>query len=130
MTERSVSPSVLRRIDAAIEATSIRRAELYLEMPECHKNKCQGYHPDGASALGLMERQIRDSIYSELGYETTTRPDLGVDEEPDSAVIVLAHLLSTYNVHDASTFVKAARLLIDAYPGIATAIAPALADAA
>ncbi|WIA96427.1 hypothetical protein [Curtobacterium sp. MCBA15_004] len=118
----AATPEMLRRIDAAIDSAGVSRAEVYLELPECHKNKCQARHPDGTAALGLMKRQISASIHSELLYRTTTRPDLGVNAEPDAAAITLAHLLRTYNVHDTGTYIRAAELLIEAYPAIGDAL--------
>ncbi|WIA95827.1 hypothetical protein [Curtobacterium sp. MCBA15_004] len=112
----------LRRIDAAIDSAGVSRAEVFLALPECHKRKCQSSHPNGDEVFGLLKRQIREAIHAELQYRTTTRPDLGIDDEPDAAVLTLAHLMSTYNVHEAGTYVRAAQLLVEAYPAIGKAI--------
>lgn len=118
----SITPQQMRRIDAAIEAAGVSRAEMHLTLPECHKRKCQSRHPEGDEALGMMKRQIRESIQSEMLYRTVTRPDLGVQDEPDAAALTLAHLLSTYNVHDSGTYIRAAEMLIEAYPAIGAAM--------
>lgn len=111
-----------RRITAAIYNTSIGRAELQFELPECHKAKCQSSHPDGSAALSMMMRAISENVRREVLYRTVTMPDVADEDDPERAVLTLAALLSTYNVHDAGTYIRAAQLIIDAYPLIGAAL--------
>lgn len=71
-----------------------------------------------------MKIQVMRAVRSELAYEVTTRPDVAEpeDTQEQNAVYTLATLLSRYKVHDAGTFVKAAQLIIDAYPALIPAL--------
>ena len=116
---------LLRRIDAAIYTTAVNRFEVEFEWPECHAKRCQHQHGDPRRAMGIIQHQIAESIRAELRFWSTTRPDVAdtSDSAEDGAVYTLAALLSRYNVHDAGTFVKAARLMVEAYPALITALA-------
>lgn len=122
-----VDAALLRRIDAAIWATTVSRSAVDFEWPECHKRGCRGRHGDPDAAMRIVQHQIAEFVRSELLCETTTRPDVsGPDTEGDPeslAVFTLAYLLNTYNVHDAGSFVRASRLLVDAYPALVPVLA-------
>lgn len=124
---RAVDEAIIRRIDAAVSNAGVRRSAVEYEWPECHKPKCSGRHGDVDSAFSIMKSQVMKAVRDELAYEVTTRPDIAEDgDTPEQvAVYTLATLLSRYNVRETSTFVKAAQLIVDAYP----ALVPALADA-
>lgn len=115
-----------RRIIAAARAASVNRFEVEFEWPECHKAKCQHRHGEPERAMGLMQHAIVQAIEMELWSHATTRPDVSVegDSPEDEAVYTLAALLNRYNVHHAGTFVRAARLIVEAYPALIDALAP------
>lgn len=71
-----------------------------------------------------MKYSIMQAVRSELEHEVTTRPDIyqDGDTEDQTAIYVLATLLRRYNVRDTSTFVKAAQLIVDAYPALIPAL--------
>jgi len=121
---REVDEALIRRIEAAISAATVRRSAVEFDWPECHKSKCQGRHGSVDSAFGTMKSQVMSAVRSELMHEVTTRPDIAEpgDTPEQTAVYTLAILLSRYNVRDAGTFVKAAQLIIDAYPALVPAL--------
>jgi hypothetical protein len=123
---RAVDETLIRRIEAAISAASVRRSAVEFDWPECHRKGCQGRHGDVDAAFSTMKIQAMRAVRSELMHKVTTRPDISdPDDTPEqAAVYTLATLLHRYNVHDAGTFVKAAQLIVDAYP----AIVPALSE--
>lgn len=122
MTEenRTIDDALIRRIEAAISAAAVSRSAVEFDWPECHRKGCQGRHGDVDSAFGTMKIQIMRAVRSELMHEMTTRPDIyqGGDTQEQTAIYVLATLLSRYNVRETSTFVKAAQLIVEAYPGL------------
>jgi hypothetical protein len=124
MNARKVDEALIRRIEAAVAVASVQRSAVEFDWPECHKRGCQGRHGDVDSAFGTMKIQVMRAVRAELQYELTTRPDIAdEDDTPEqSAVYTLAMLLHRYNVHDAGTFVKAAQLIVDAYPGLVPAL--------
>lgn len=117
---RSVGEPLMRRIEAAVSVANISRSALEFDWPECHAKRCAGRHGDVDAAFGMMKTQVMRAIRSELQYEMTTRPDVhqAGDTEEQTAVLALATLLRRYNVREASTFVKAAQLIVDAYPAL------------
>jgi hypothetical protein len=121
---REVDEALIRRIEAAISAANVSRSAVEFDWPECHKAKCQGRHGSVDSAFGTMKHRIMAAVRSELMHEMTTRPDIAFPEDSEEQVAVdtLAILLKRYNVHDAGTFVKAAQLIIDAYPALIPAL--------
>lgn len=122
--DREVSAPTVRRVVAAIENAAARRSLIEFDWPECHRKGCQHRHGDVDSAFHNMKSAILQSVQEELLYEVTTRPD--ISEEGDSAeteaVYALAALMNRYNVHHAGTFVKAAQLMVDAYPRLVDAL--------
>lgn len=124
---RSIDDAVIRRIEAAISDAGVSRSAVEFDWPECHRKGCQGRHGDVDAAFTTMKIQIMRGVRSELMHEVTTRPDISEpgDTEEQTAVYTLATLLSRYNVRDTGTFVKAAQLIVDAYP----ALIPVLGDA-
>ena len=124
MSGREVDEALIRRIEAAVSAASVSRSAVEFDWPECHRKGCQGRHGNVDSAFGTMKIQVMRAVRSELQHEMTTRPDIyqDGDTEEQTAVYVLATLLSRYNVHDAGTFVKAAQLIVDAYPALIPAL--------
>ena len=125
MTDRTIDETTMRRIRAAAHTAAVNRFELEFVWPECHKAKCSQQHGDPGQALALLEHAVIESVENELRFETVTRPDLADPEDTaeQTAVLTLATLLSTYNVRDAGTFVRAAQLMIDAYPPLTEALA-------
>lgn len=122
--QREVSEPLLRRVEAAVSTASARRSLIDFDWPECHRKNCHYRHGDVDSAFSNMKAAILESVRNELLYELTTRPD--ITEEGDTpeqeAVYALAALMNTYNVHHAGTFVKAAQLIVDAYPKLVQAL--------
>jgi hypothetical protein len=117
---------LLRRTIAAVHATSVNRFEVLLDWPECHKRGCQAHHPGPSAALTTMMLTISDNVRAELIAHAITRPDVAEDGDSPTmvAAYTLATLLNRYNVHHAGTFVKAAQLIVEAYP----ALVPALSE--
>lgn len=109
-----------RRIMAAVYATAVNRFEVEFEWPECHAKRCQGRHGDPRQAMAIIQHQIAENVKLELDYYRTTRPDVAVDGDTpaEAAALTLGVLLAQYNVHDAGTFAKAARLILEAYPAM------------
>lgn len=124
---RAIDEALVDRIIAAIADAGVSRAIVEHDWPECHKRNCQARHGDVDTAMGHMKHQIIDAVKGELGYETTTRPDVRVDgDTPEqAAVLTLGVLLHQYRPEIAGTYAKAAELIVNAYPGII----PALSDA-
>ena len=124
---REVDEALIRRIEAAISAATVRRSAVEFDWPECHKPKCQHRHGNVDSAYGTMKLSIMDAVRSELMAEVTTRPDIHEDgDTPEQdAVYTLATLMSRYNVNKTSTYVKSAQLIVDAYPELIAALADA-----
>lgn len=122
---REIDAALIRRVEVAIANAAVRRSVVDFDWPECHKAKCSGRHGDVDSAFGTMKHAIMDAVRSELMHEVTTRPDVALDgDTPEQvAVYTLATLLSRYNVRETSTFVKAAQLIVDAYPSLVPALA-------
>lgn len=115
-----------RRVVAAIVAADVNRFEVEFEWPECHKPKCQGRHRSPDQAFALMKDRIIEAVQDELRFHTTTRFDgtSYTDSPEDAAVFALGVILARYNVHDAGTWARAARLIIDAYPAMIPVLAP------
>jgi hypothetical protein len=124
---RVIDEALIRRIEAAISAASVSRSAVEFDWPDCHRKGCQHRHGNVDSAFSTMKIQVMQAVRSELMHEVTTRPDIAEqgDTEEQTAVYTLATLLGRYNVRDAGTFVKAARLIVDAYP----ALIPVLGEA-
>lgn len=121
---RAVDEALIRRIEAAVSVASVSRSAVEFEWPECHRKGCAGRHGSVDSAFSIMKIQVMRAVRSELMHEVTTRPDIAEqgDTPEQNAVYTLATLLSRYKVHDAGTFVKAAQLIIDAYPELIPAL--------
>lgn len=115
---------IQRRVIAAIVAADVNRFEVEFEWPECHKPRCQGSHGRPESAFALMKHRIIEAVQDELRFHATTRVDgtSYTDSPEDAAVFALGVLLSRYNVHDTGTWARAARLIIDAYPALISAL--------
>jgi hypothetical protein len=118
MPNPPVDETLIRRIEAAISDASVSRSAVEFDWPECHRKGCQGRHGNVDSAFTTMKIQVMRAVRNELMHELTTRPDIAEpgDTPEQNAVYTLAALLTRYNVHDAGTFVKAAQLIVDAYP--------------
>lgn len=121
---RAVDEALIRRIEAAVSAASVSRSAVEFDWPDCHRKGCQGRHGDVDAAFSTMKIQVMRAVRSELMHEVTTRPDIveSGDTSEQTAVYTLATLLHRYNVHDAGTFVKAAQLIVDAYPALVSAL--------
>ena len=112
------------RVQTAIYAAVVSRAAIEHEWPECHRKGCQGRHGSPDAAFGMMKAQIAESVHLELAYRTLTQPDVSEDDDDpaDRATLTLAVLLGRYASH-APTYVKAAQLIIDAYPAFVDVLA-------
>lgn len=121
---RRVDEALIRRIEAAVSVASVRRSAVEFDWPECHRKGCAGRHGDVDVAFGTMKSAVMQAVRSELMHEMTTRPDISEDDDTpaQTAVFTLAMLLQRYNVRETSTFVKAAQLIVDAYPGLIPAL--------
>lgn len=122
---RVIDEALIRRIEVTIGAATVSRSAVEFEWPECHRKGCQGRHGSVDQAFGIMKRKIMDEVRSELMCEVTTRPDIGEDgDTPEQvAVYTLTVLMDRYNVNKTSTYVKAAQLMVDAYPALIQALA-------
>lgn len=118
MSGREVSEQLIRRIEAAVSDAKVSRSSVEFDWPECHAKRCNGRHGDVDAAFGTMKIQVMRAIRAELQYELTTRPDFADPEDTaeQTAVYTLAILMDRYNVSKTSTYVKAAQLIVDAYP--------------
>lgn len=115
---------LIRRIEAAVSHATVSRSAVEFDWPECHKPRCSSRHGNVDAAFTTMKIQVMRAVRAELEHELTTRPDIAEpgDTQEQKAVYTLATLLNRYNVHDAGTFVKAAQLIIDAYPDLIPAL--------
>lgn len=118
--EAEISGALMRRIMAAIADAGASRAEIGLEWPECHRKGCQYRHGNPDLAFGIFKTVVARAVERELNYHSITRPDVAQDGDApeEMAIYTLTALLHRYNVHDAGTFVKAARLIVEAYPAL------------
>lgn len=127
MSEATVQDveALQRRVLAAIWAADVSREAIEFDWPECHRPRCAGRHGSPDSAFGLMKSRIAGAVEDELRFRMLTRPDVAVDGDSpeDAAALTLAVLLARYQVRDAGTFAKAARLIVDAYPGLVPVLA-------
>jgi hypothetical protein len=119
-----VDDALARRIQAAIWNTGVDRFAFEETWPECHRAKCQHRHPSPDEGFKMAVGRVAESVAMELRYHSTTRPDVAEpgDSPEDAATYTLAELLRRYNVHDAGTYVRAARLIVEAYPGLVPAL--------
>ena len=117
---REVDEALIRRIEAAIHSATVQRSLIDFDWPECHRKNCGNRHGNADYAFGNMKAQIISALRSELLSESVTRPDVTEDgETPEQdAVLTLATLLHTYRPEKTSTYVKAAQLMVDAYPAL------------
>lgn len=115
---RTVDDALIRRIEGAVSDAKVSRSAVEFDWPECHAKRCNGRHGDVDAAFGTMKIQIMRAIRSELQHELTTRPDIAEpgDTQEQNAIYTLAVLMDRYNVANAGTYVKAAQLIVDAYP--------------
>lgn len=122
---RTVDDALIRRIDAAIGSAGVSREAVEFDWPQCHRKNCPHRHGRPDAAFMTMKIQIMDAVRSELRWETTTRPDVADDNDSpeEAAAVTLAVLLGRYNVHDAGTYIKAAQLIVEAYPGLVPVLA-------
>lgn len=121
---RAVDESLIRRIEAAVSDAKVSRSAVEFDWPECHAKRCSGRHGNVDAAFGTMKIQVMRAIRAELQYELTTRPDFSDPEDTaeQTAVYTLAVLMDRYNVSKTSTYVKAAQLIVDAYPELIPAL--------
>lgn len=117
-TRSPIDEALIRRIEAAIADAKVSRSAVEFDWPECHAKRCSGRHGDVDAAFGTMKIQVMRAIRAELQHELTTRPDIAEpgDTQEQNAVYTLAVLMDRYNVSKTSTYVKAAQLIVDAYP--------------
>ena len=123
-SSRAVNESLIRRVEAAISSATVRRSAVEFDWPECHAKRCSHRHGDVDAAFGTMKYSIMQAVRGELMHEVTTRPDIAEDGDTpaQTAVYTLAHLMHTYRVSKTSTYVKAAQLIVDAYPALIPAL--------
>lgn len=75
-----VTAELLSRIKQAIYATTVSRAIVMPEWPECHRKNCQHRHPTPDSAFASMLARVSETVEMELLYRTVTDPDVGDDD--------------------------------------------------
>ena len=123
-TRAPIDEALIRRIEAAIASATVRRSAVEFDWPECHRKGCAGRHGSVDSAFATMKSQVMQAVRSELQHEMTTRPDIAEpgDTAEQNAVYTLAVLMDRYNVSKTSTYVKAAQLIVDAYPALIPAL--------
>jgi len=116
--------ALIDRVVATVYSAGVSKAEVDLEWPTCHKNKCQASHGSPEMAFSYMAHSIAEALKLELMARATTQPDVAEDgDSPECvAVYTLAALLTRYRPEITSTYVRAARLIIDAYPGMVSAL--------
>lgn len=121
----SIDEKLIRRVEAAIAAATVSRSAVDFDWPECHAKRCSSRHGDVDLAFGTMKHNIMQAVRGELMCEATTRPDIAEcgDTPEQTAVYTLAVLMDRYNVSKTSTYVKAAQLIVDAYPKLIPALA-------
>lgn len=117
---REVDEALIRRIEAAIQSATVQRLLIDFDWPECHRKNCGNRHENADYAFGNMKAQIISAVRSELIAESVTQPDVTEhgDTPEQDAVLTLATLLHTYRPEKTSTYVKAAQLMVDAYPAL------------
>lgn len=116
--------ALILRLKEAVYGAGVSRGAVETTWAECHKPRCPCTHGRPEDAFLMMKQQISADIEAELRWRVTSRPDVGEDGDSpaQNAVWTLAELLNRYNVRHAGTFVKAATLIVDAYPDIVPAL--------
>lgn len=124
MTANATDSAVLDRVIATVYATPVSREVVDYEWPECHKRNCQAQHGSPEAAYGHMKAALSAALRAELSLRATSRPDVAEDGDSpsDVALYTLAWLLATYKPERTSTYVEAARLILDAYPNMIPAL--------
>lgn len=117
---RDIDDTLIRRVEAAIQSATVQRSLIDFDWPECHRKNCGNRHENADYAFGNMKAQIISAVRSELLSESVTRPDVTEygDTPEQDAVLTIATLLHTYRPEKTSTYVKAAQLMVDAYPAL------------
>lgn len=69
------------RVQQAIEAATVSRADVLVNLPSCHRKNCQQDHGDIDLVFRMFAKQIAESIHKELLCRAISDPDLG-DERP------------------------------------------------
>lgn len=65
------------RIQQAINAAVVSRADVLVNLPSCHRKNCQQDHGDIDLVFHMFAKAISDSIYTELLCKATSEPDDG-----------------------------------------------------
>lgn len=115
---RDIDETLIRRVEAAIHSATVQRSLIDFDWPKCHRKNCGHRHGNADYAFGNMKAQIISAVRYELLGESVTRPDVTEygDTPEQDAVLTIATLLHTYRPEKTSTYVKAAQLMVDAYP--------------
>ena len=126
ITARQIDEAIIQRVEATIERAAAVRSLIEHNWPECHIRNCKRQHADADIAFHEMKTAILSAVRAELAYELTTRPDVANDNETprETAQRTLAALLHTYRADKTSTYMRAANLMIDAYPELIQVFAP------
>lgn len=124
--QRQIDETTIQRIEVAIETATARRSIIEFDWPECHRQKCAATHGDVDIAFHEMKTAIINAVRAELAYEATTRPDVSIytGTKREAAELTMATLLHAYRANKTSTYMRAANLMIDAYPELIQVFAP------
>ena len=116
--------ALIERVVATVYATPVSREVVAYEWPECHKRNCQARHGSPDAAYGHMKAALSAALRAELSSRATSRPDVADDGDSpaDVALYTMSWLLATYKPERTSTYVEAARLILDAYPDMIPAL--------
>lgn len=63
------------RIQQAIDAATVSRADVLVNLPSCHRKNCQGSHGDVDLVFRMFAKAISDSIHTELLCKAISEPD-------------------------------------------------------
>lgn len=69
------------RIQQAIDAANVSRADVLVNLPSCHRKNCQGDHGDIDLVFRMFAKAIGNSIHTELLCKAISEPD-----DPDAVV--------------------------------------------
>lgn len=63
------------RIQKAIAATTVSRADVMVNLPACHRRNCLQSHGDIDLVFRMFADRIADTIYTELACAAVTEPE-------------------------------------------------------
>lgn len=69
------------RIQQAINAAGVSRADVMVNLPSCHRKNCLQGHGDIDLVFRMFAKAISDSIYTELLCKAISEPDDGGESQ-------------------------------------------------